>query len=80
MIHRKKPGLAFWATVAVVAVLVAYPLSIGPVSLIYYQFGRPHWLYSFEWYVYGPLLWTVEHGPAWYGKLFDAYVNWWAPM
>ena len=27
---RKKPGLAFWATVVVV-VLVAYPLSLGPM-------------------------------------------------
>ncbi len=29
MISRKKPGVAFWATVALVAVL-AYPLSFGP--------------------------------------------------
>jgi hypothetical protein len=28
--HRKKPGVAFWATVVVVVVLVAYPLSFGP--------------------------------------------------
>jgi hypothetical protein len=27
---RKKPGVAFWATVVVVVVLVAYPLSFGP--------------------------------------------------
>jgi hypothetical protein len=27
---RKKPGVAFWATVMVIAVLVAYPLSFGP--------------------------------------------------
>jgi len=27
---RKKPGVAFWATVVVVMVLVAYPLSFGP--------------------------------------------------
>ena len=30
MTDRKKPGVAFWATVALVAVLVAYPLSFGP--------------------------------------------------
>jgi hypothetical protein len=28
--ERKKPGVAFWATVVVVVVLVAYPLSFGP--------------------------------------------------
>jgi hypothetical protein len=33
MTDRKKPGMAFWATVAVVAVL-AYPLSFGPVCWI----------------------------------------------
>jgi hypothetical protein len=29
-IDRKKPGVAFWATVVVVVVLFAYPLSYGP--------------------------------------------------
>src|SRR5262245_1641677 len=27
---RKKPGIAFWATVLVVVALVGYPLSFGP--------------------------------------------------
>jgi hypothetical protein len=27
---HKKPGVAFWATVGLVVVLVAYPLSFGP--------------------------------------------------
>jgi hypothetical protein len=31
---RKKPGVAFWATVVVVVVLVAYPLSFGPACWI----------------------------------------------
>jgi hypothetical protein len=30
MTSRKKPGVAFWATVVLVAVLVGYPLSFGP--------------------------------------------------
>jgi hypothetical protein len=33
-IDRKKPGVAFWATVVVAAVLVAYPLSFGPACWI----------------------------------------------
>jgi hypothetical protein len=32
--ERKKPGVAFWATVVVVAVLLAYPLSFGPACWI----------------------------------------------
>src|SRR5262245_61373937 len=31
---RKQPGVAFWATVVVVVVLVAYPLSFGPACWI----------------------------------------------
>jgi hypothetical protein len=29
---RKKPGVAFWATVVAGVLLVGYPLSIGPVK------------------------------------------------
>jgi len=31
MTDRKKPGVALWASVALVVVLVGYPLSFGPV-------------------------------------------------
>jgi hypothetical protein len=75
---RKKPGVAFWATVAVVAVLV-YVLSTGPVGLLYHKLGRPHWLYLTESYVYGPLLWTMDNSPAWCRDVFTAYVYWWSP-
>jgi len=34
MTSRKKPGVTFWATVAVVVLLVAYPLSFGPACWI----------------------------------------------
>ena len=34
MTDHKKPGVAFWATVALVAVLVGYPLSFGPACWI----------------------------------------------
>ena len=34
MSDRKKPGVAFWATVVVVVALVAYPLSFGPACWI----------------------------------------------
>src|SRR5262249_20222835 len=30
MADRKKPGVAFWATVVVVVALLGYPLSFGP--------------------------------------------------
>src|SRR6476646_6642480 len=31
---KKKPGVTFWTTVVVVAILVAYPLSFGPACWI----------------------------------------------
>jgi hypothetical protein len=34
MTNRKEPGLAFWATVALVVVLLAYPFSFGPACWI----------------------------------------------
>src|SRR5436190_14665700 len=34
MTDRKKPGVAFWATVGIVVVLVGYPLSFGPACWI----------------------------------------------
>lgn len=34
MTDRNHPSAAFWATVALVAVLVGYPLSIGPACWI----------------------------------------------
>jgi len=30
MTSRKKPGMAIWATLGLLGVLVGYPLSIGP--------------------------------------------------
>ena len=34
MTDRKKPGVAFWATVALVVMLIGYPLSVGPAFWI----------------------------------------------
>jgi hypothetical protein len=35
MTERNKPGAAFWATVVVSAVLMAYPLSFGPACWLF---------------------------------------------
>jgi hypothetical protein len=43
MTSPKKPSVAFWATVVVVVVLAAYPLSFGPACwLTRQQVGFPH--------------------------------------
>ncbi len=49
---RKKPSAGFWITVAPVAVLVAYPLSSGPVGCIV---GAERWDR-----LYAPLTWLAD--------------------
>jgi hypothetical protein len=53
---RKKPGVAFWATVVLVVVLVAYPLSLGPVCWI----NRNPGLYIQAPRIYWPLGWAIN--------------------
>jgi hypothetical protein len=49
---RKKPGVAFWATVMVVVAALAYPLSSGPVGCIA---GVELWER-----LYAPLIWIAD--------------------
>ena len=76
---RKKPGVAFWATVVLVVALVGYPLSLGPAC----------WLSSganagsgFVSAAYHPMTWLIGSGNAgtalvWYSSLFSDHCwNW----
>lgn len=79
MTSRKKPGVAFSATVALVVVLVGYPLSFGPACWWFTRtthdsaFGMTftqHYAPRFYW----PLGWLAANGPTpvanainWYG-------------
>jgi len=76
----KKPGVAFWTTVVVVVVLVAYPLSFGPASAI---FGprqllaglRPDPLFDAYQAFYRPVHWAMKN-PLNYGAM-DRYCALW---
>ena len=75
---RKKPGVAFWATVVVVVVLLAYPLSFGPACWGATRLGPSFWDRVES--VYRPILraWYVLPPPAadaigWYANLGAAY-------
>ena len=76
---RKKPGLAFWATVVVVAVLVTYVLSIGPAYWIEVRFVSPS---SFDFVnaaldtFYCPIFWVMAYGPDWIARL----LYWWIDL
>ena len=72
MTARKKPGLAFWAAVALVVVLVAYPISFGPAC---WWFSAPV-SSRIEWIawegpdplcppqIYWPIGWLGKNGPG----------------
>jgi hypothetical protein len=72
MADRKKPGVAFWATVALVAVLVGYPLSAGPACWLT---GRKYFRASTVNSFYRPVLWSaskaqpLKNALVWWGSL-----------
>jgi hypothetical protein len=72
MTLRKKPTAGFWITVALVAVLVGYPLSFGPACWIS---GRLQPSGRFVSVAYRPILriWIV--GPAWVETALGFYVT-----
>ena len=71
--NRKKPGVAFWATVVVVVVLVGYPLSWGPACWILWRIERPPWAVESYQRIYGPLLWVYGQSPPWIQKAIQWY-------
>ena len=74
MTSRNNPGVAFWATVLVVVVLMAYPLSFGPACwlvrrellspVVAAHFYRP--LISFD-----RLPSWISQAVCWYGGTTD---------
>jgi hypothetical protein len=79
MTSRKKPGVAFWATVGVVvcALIVAYPLSWGPA--LWLQVSG-YWPERLIWadHIYDPLRWVLERSPESANRWADHYLLWWA--
>jgi hypothetical protein len=70
MTDRKKPGVAFWATVVLVVVLAGYPLSFGPAC----------WCADANWEpvppIYGPLVLLSDSGPKWIKRP----ILWWVSL
>jgi hypothetical protein len=75
MTDRKKPGVAFWATVALVVVLVGYPLSQGPA--VWLQ-ESGYWPESLNWadHGYDPLRWIMHRSPDSVCGTWNSYVTW----
>jgi hypothetical protein len=65
---RKKPGVAFWATVVVVVVLVAYPLSLFPIAWLENRGIVPvqnSTVGVILWWYCAPARWLMAYGPDW---------------
>jgi len=74
----KQPGVAFWATVVVVvAMMLAYPLSLGPAIWLYQHNFVPGWARTAIPYIYSPLEWLAHHGPGPVRDFFNWYVELW---
>jgi hypothetical protein len=79
--ERKKPGVAFWATTTVVAVLVGYPLSFGPACWWMSEIREnstpmvngisPRRVSK----IYLPFGWVAVHGPAWAANTIRWYAT-----
>ncbi len=77
MTSRKQPGMAFWATVVVIG-LVLYLLSFGPVEwLVRHGVGASWTEVPITWF-YRPISWMYFNGPdpihdalGWYNKLWQ---------
>jgi len=83
---RKHPTAAFWITVALVALLVAYPLSAGPVTWIDDRYTLPIWTGPAIETVYSPLVWLSRASKpfsdayGWYVALWMAESEWPPPV
>ena len=74
MTDRKKPGVAFWASVVVVA-LAIYLFSVGPAFLMCSDPRgriRGDWTGMAYLLIYDPIIWTLQKGP----KAASAIVGW----
>jgi len=70
MTDRTKPGVAFWATVGLVVVLVGYPLNFGPACWISSRVQPSGEAVSL---FYRPVAWVIYNGPDWITNPIGAY-------
>jgi hypothetical protein len=77
MTSRKKPGVAFWATVAPVVLVVAYPLSVGPAEWLNRSGRISDNTGNVIRQFYRPLDWTYRNGPESIRQSLDWYIKLW---
>src|SRR6476620_5860152 len=73
---RKKPGVAFWATVVLVAALLMYPLSIGPSQWVAWNLPPPRSALAGPHEFYAPIRWVCRKYPK-VDRLTFWYIGLW---
>ena len=69
---RKKPGVAFWATVGMVCLLVLYLLGVGPAMWIAIRWQPAERIIAA---IYWPCGWIAQNGPRPIRNLIAGYVS-----
>jgi hypothetical protein len=73
---KKKPSVAFWATILLVAVLVLYVASFGVWCRVNRAGPGVIKARSVAIWPYYPLLWLIDDGPAPVKSALRSYVTW----
>ena len=77
MTYNKKPGVAFWATVVVV-VVVLYAASFGPAQWLALNSESPEWIVAAWRSVYSPVLFLRNRGPLPIQNAIRCYADVWS--
>jgi hypothetical protein len=60
----EKPSGTFWACMALLVVVVLYPLSIGPVCCLHeHKLISDQRFFQMIYTIYFPIAWLDQHGP-----------------
>jgi len=78
MTSRKKPGVAFWAAVAI-SLPVLYVLSAGPANWLWHRGFLTGWPSSIYSFLYWPIRWLLRNGPDPVSQAILWYVRLWEP-
>jgi len=75
--ERKNTSIALWAIVALVAVLLAYPLSFGPLFWLGRHEMLPESVGEPLMVVYQPIVWLWIEGPNPISEVINSYLSLW---
>jgi len=68
---------AKWTLGSIAVVLVLYPLSLPPISLILTKIGGPYWGASAFQLFYAPILWIYDDGSDQIHEVMNWYFHLW---